>query len=58
MSRYEGYSDPLEALVNLLKEQRRTNELLEQLIQCKNPVEAKAETRRGKVKGDVHADKS
>ena len=32
MSRYDGYTDPLEVLVALVKEQKRTNELLEALL--------------------------
>lgn len=56
MSRYGGYSDTLEVLVDLLKEQRRTNKLLEQLIGTKEPEPKPAQPLRGKgkAKGDAH----
>ncbi|OXM83967.1 hypothetical protein [Paenibacillus rigui] len=36
MSRFGGYSEPLEVLVDILNETRRTNELLEKLLPQQN----------------------
>lgn len=55
MSRYRGYTEQIEVLIDLLDEQRKTNDLLEKLLEKRdeddNKPEATATRQRSNKRG-------
>lgn len=60
MERYGGYSEPIEVLLDILVEQKRTNELLEKLMEKRdehgNELENTTPRKRRNGRGSNNAE--